>query len=225
MSIASCAALAISAGAFGGTTNLSFSNITGNAGQDIASQLKVSLSDVAGDATKVDVVFRNMVGVASSIKEVYFDAGPAGSIFSAGLIQSQTGASFVWGSGSPGNLPGGNSLTPAFETSLSLLAGSGNGGPTTGLDAASDSLTVRLTLASGKTYADVLNGVLADASASNSIRVGMHVTSIGASGKSDSYVSNLLIVPLPPAAWAGLACLTGVIGAGLVRSRLLRHRS
>jgi len=220
LAVSTAALVASHAGA--AFVDLSFSNITNNGNTDVGGQLKVTVSDVAGQSNKVDFLFKNFVGISSSIKEVYFDAGGSGSTFASGVIQSQTGANFVWGSGSPGNLPGGNSLTPAFETTLNLLADSGNGGPTTGINLASDSLVVRMTMAGGKTFSDVVDGLLAAPNAVNSIRIGMHVISIGTVGGSDSYVSNLLVVPLPPAAWGGLGCLATVIAAGVARSRRLR---
>jgi len=213
----------VASSAFAASTNLSFNRITSNGNVNVATQLKLTVSDVVGQSNKVDFLFKNFVGVESSIKEVYFDAGSAGSTFSSGIIQNQLGSNFVWGSGSPGSLPGGNALTPAFETTLNLLADSGNGGPSTGIDTSSDSLTVRMTLPSGKTYNDVVAGLLANPAAANSIRVGLHVISIGTAGGSDSYVS-MLIVPLPAAAWAGMSCLAAVIGAGVVRTRILGRR-
>ncbi len=206
------------------TVDVNFFNITNNGNQGIAPQLKLAVSDVAGDPTSVDFVFRNLVGIASSIKEVYFDAGAAGSIFTSGLIQAQSGASFQWGSASPQELPGANNISPAFQTTLSLLTDSGNGGPSTGLDVATDSLTVRLSLASGKSYADIVAGLLTiPAGQAGSVRVGMHITSIGTVGGSDSYVSggggNAESVPLPPAAWAGLSSLAGLFGASVIRRR------
>ncbi len=222
---AALAAVAVSSIASAASINLSFANITNNGNQNIGSQLKLTVSDVVGQPTKVDFTLKNSVGIASSIKEVYFDAGAIGTNFVSGLIQSQSGASFVWGSGSPGELPGGNNLTPAFETSMNLLADSGNGGPATGLDQAADSLVIRVTLAAGKSYNDIVNGLLANPAQANSIRLGLHVISIGTAGGSDSYVSNALTVPLPPAAWAGMSCLVAVIGAGVVRNRMLVRRA
>ncbi len=223
--VAASAAVLFGMNVYGAPVDVSFVNISNNGNAGLSNQLKLTVSDVAGDSTKVDFLFKNLVGISSSIKEVYFDAGSIGSVFSGGAIHSQGGANFAWGSGSPGNLPGGNSLTPAFETTINLLADSGSGGPTTGLNQAADWLTVRLTLAGGKTFNDVVNGLLANPSAAHSVRVGLHVISIGSTGGSDSYVSNLTVIPLPPAAWTGLGCLVAVIGGGLIRSRSLRARA
>lgn len=208
------------------SVDVGFFNITNNGNGDIASQLKLTVSDVAGDPASIDFLFKNVVGTASSIKEIYFDAGTVGTMFTSGSIQGQVGANFQWGSANPGELPGASTMIPPFHTTLALLTDSGNGGPSTGLDLASDSLTVRLKLAAGKTYSDVTAGLLSVAPGqTGSIRVGMHIISIGTVGGSDSYVSGgggaPLAVPLPSAAWLGVTSMGGLF-AFQKRRRLRR---
>ncbi len=205
------AALASAAGA--ASVDVSFFNVTNTASPNIAGQLKLTVADVAGQPNKVDFILKNFATVASSIQEFYFDTGGINNIFASGAIQAQNGSSFTFGSANPGSLPGGNTLTPAFETTPGLLGDAGSGGPTAGLDAVADSLTVRLTLAAGKTFNDVLLGLASNPSAAGSIRVGLHVISIGGGG-SDSFAT--VVVPLPSAALAGMS---GMAMVGFVRRR------
>jgi hypothetical protein len=188
--------------------NLSFTRITSNASQNVASQFLCEVSDFS--ATQVDFRFTNAVGIASSISEIYFDDGPflqiAPTLF-------QVGCQFTSGGANPSNLPGGNTLNPPFNATQIFSADS-QGNPALGIDTAADSLVMRFTLVGGMTFADV-------ASALNSglLRVGLHVRAIGAQGQSDGFVNNPPVVPLPPAAWAGGACLAGL---AVVRRRRAR---
>jgi len=196
------------------SVSLSFYNITNNGNSDLSGQLEVIVSDVASEPELVDFTFKNHVGIYSSISEVYFDDGnPAGSLFDAWLF-SQTGASFVYGSASPGDLPGGNTLSDPFEVSAGFLADA-QGNPVNGIDAESDELVIRGELINGMNFGDVMerleNGLL---------RIGMHIRSIDPQGGSDAYVNGDRppppMVPLP-----GTAAM-GAVGLGVVASRRRR---
>ena len=93
-----------------------------------------------------------------------------------------------------------------------------------GLNEATDSVTIRFSLLTvpfpGRTFADVLVALsLPGNDPNNWLRIGLHVTSIGGNdGNSDSYVNNteqnrVTVIPLPPAAFAGLLLLLLVIAA------------
>jgi hypothetical protein len=193
--------------------DLSFSRVEPhNAAVNPASQFHCTISDVAGHSDQVTFSFSNAVGIASSIMEIYFDDRGSNLLNIANLTQQ--GASFASGS-SPGNLPGGQNLGPAFNSDFSVDAGSG--GPTEGLNAAADYLTLKFDLPSGKTYSSVVSAIQTGA-----LRVGMHVISIGTGGQSDSFVDGPGVVPLPPAAMTGGVLLAGLAGAAGVRRRAAR---
>ncbi|MFA9477852.1 hypothetical protein ACERK3_06030 [Phycisphaerales bacterium AB-hyl4] len=112
--------------------------------------------------------------------------------------------------GNLSNLPGGNSV--GFDVSFGMAAD--NPGPSNGINFW-EWAYFDLKLADGKTFADVQANFLGDLS------LGIHVTSIqdGESDWSDAFVTTN-IVPLPAAAWGGLA-LFGMLGVG---QRLRRRR-
>jgi len=208
--------------AFASSVDVSFSNITKSAASNLTSQLKMTVSDVAGEPSKVDFTFRNLVGLSSSIKDIYFDAGAPGGFFVGGKVFTQSGSDFKWGAGGAAEMPGSNKLSPAFSSTLNLGASAGSGDASLGLDQVADTLVLRMSLADGKSFNDIINALITSPLKAGAVRVGLNVASIGPGGDNDSYVSNLLVVPLPPAAWGGLGCLAAVIGAGVLRSRTMR---
>lgn len=193
---ASCVASAAS-------VDVSFSRITSNSGDNVEAQFLTTVSTVAGDSTVLDFIFRNAVGVASSISEIYFDNGLVSTLFASGSIVQQVGTAFVYGSGSPGNLPGGNSLVDSFTVTPGILADA-QGNPNVGINSASDLLRIRMALLAGVTF-----GSVSDALASGDLRIGMHVRAIGTGGQSDSFVTipPPPMVPLPSGAAMGFAGL------------------
>lgn len=58
-------------------------------------------------------------GVPSSITEVYFDDG---TLFGLSTVTHSAGNAWTGGSANPPELPGGDILTPVFETSTGFLA-------------------------------------------------------------------------------------------------------
>lgn len=181
-----------------------FTKITNNAPSNLSSQLAVDISDLGGGL--VSFKFSNNVGIASNVSEIYWDVTDSAMAllnFGTANLSRTSGpgpsVDFSIG-GSPSNLPGGNSISPNFESDFMVSAD--NPAPHHGLNHAADSLTVRFALAAGKSYADVIsymNGGL--------LRLGTHVTGIGTTGQSDSYITTT--VPAPA------AIALGAIGAAL----------
>jgi len=212
LSIAAAAAMVMgSAGALSraDAATLSFFNITNNGNANLAGQLGAQVTDPGGG--QISFAFSNNVGIASSITDIYFDAGGfLGGI--ASLIES--GVDFGIGA-SPPNVPGGNSITPVFVTSAS--ADSEPPVSQNGINSSSDLLTIILNLAGGKTFSDVLAALT-----SGDVRVGLHVQAIGAREGSDSYVNNPpggggggpSPVPLPAAVYLFGTAVVGLVALG-----------
>lgn len=201
-----------------------FVQISNNAGVNIGSQLSVEvLAD--GDANdtgnnvgvnQVGFLFKNNVGTASNVAEIYFDDG---SLLGISTVVNSSGVTFVGGSASPGNLPGGNSINPNFSASAGFVADIGNGD---GLNQASDSVLIVFNLINAKTVADTISALtlgLTDGGNSEALRIGMHIRSIGANSQSDAYINNGHVVPLPTAAWMGMSLLGGTGLFGFLRNR------
>ena len=190
------------------SVDISFTNITGNGNSDLSAQLNLNVAET-GNASMIDFTFTNNIGIASSIAEIYFDDGnPTGSLFSA-FILAQSGTSFTYGSANPGDLPGGNAIADPFNVSDGFLADHGAKGPTTGINTATDFVTIRATLMAGMGYADVLSRF-----DSGAMRVGLHVIGIDPQGGSDSYVTGgnppPPVVPLPTTAAMGIVGMCGL---------------
>lgn len=212
------AILALTAGAQAIQVSYGFGAITSNGSSAFASsfnsQLTVTVSNentgngVPG-ANQVDFIFRNAVGLASSITDVYFDDGTLlgiASIFeSAGVDYAQNA--------SPGNLPGGAGI--GFVTTVGFSADSQPPTLANGVSAAGESLTIRFNLIAGQTIAHVLAAL----NGGSDLRIGIHVQ--GQGQESNSYVTTTLI-PLPMGAWAGAAGLAGLGAMGWLRRRSLR---
>ena len=162
-------------------TQFTFTNITNNGNTDISGQLTVDVTagTVAGT---VDFLFKNNVGIASSVAEIYFDDG---TLLGISSVTNGTGTNFTGGSANPGDLPGGNTLATPFVTTAGFLAES-SGANANGINAATESVTITFTLINGKTFADTIAALEGGVD----LRIGLHVRSIGTTGGSDSYVNN-----------------------------------
>lgn len=198
------AGLALAAPVLAAPVPITFTRITNNSPTDVASQFLAVADEGAGGT--VTFTFTNTAVIPSNIANIYFDDD---NLLSFNQFVTQTGTSFSQG-GSPGNVPGGNSISPAFDATTALNVSADPGPPANGIDTATDVLTVRYNLLGGATFAD-----LTDALNSGDLRLGLHVRSIGEEGESDSFVSGV-IIPLPTT--AGLAGL-GLAGLALRRRR------
>ncbi|MCQ8116282.1 VPLPA-CTERM sorting domain-containing protein [Methylomonas rosea] len=164
--------------------------------------------------------FKNTVGIASNIAEIYFD--DANFLLSQYAPFLQLGGTTDFGTTlNPSNLPGGNSMAIPFVASSGFGADVNPGNPSKGINASNDLLGIRIALQNGVSFLDLGHGLQ-----DNALRIGLHVRSIGAQDASDSFVSNGDTagggglgspVPLPAAAWM---FLTGVVGfLGVQRRR------
>jgi hypothetical protein len=198
--------------AYAEPVTLNFTRITSNSSENVAPQMTcvVDLFQAAagGNPEVVSFRFQNAVGIQSSISEVYFDDGPLLGIAS----MDQVGASFTGGGATPGDLPGGQDLTPAFNATRAFSADA-QGNPSNGLDVASDYLEMRFNLINDKTFGDILASIN-----DGSLRIGLHVHSIGQGANSDGFVNTppSVVIPLPGAAGMGLA---GLLGLATLRRR------
>ncbi|MEN6309187.1 MAG: hypothetical protein ABFD91_15680 [Anaerohalosphaeraceae bacterium] len=176
-----------------------FYNITNN-NPDVAGQLSVVLEDIGSG--KVQFKFLNVGIVQSAIDAVYFDDLDT-PILTPFLVVDKdnygdTSVDFEFGTASPPNLPGWNTVNPDFAAVAIESAGAVKN--------------------SDRVYPSNWLGIVFTASYDNvvsslndkSLRIGLHVQSIGTSGGSDSFVNNTCPVPAPG------AILLAAMGTGLV---------
>jgi len=185
-------------------TTYSFVNITNNDALNAAigeAQLFVELGDLLGN--QVTFTFGNTGPDASSITQMYFDDG--GLLSFASIDDSLAGVEFSQGA-SPPNLPGGNTVVPAFMTTAGLSFGSD---PPVQPNGVNPGEWLAITF-------DVNPPInLQDQIASGNLRIGIHVQAIGAGG-SEAFIlgepvdSSSTAIPAP-----GAIVLAG-IGTGLV---------
>jgi hypothetical protein len=186
-----------------------FERITTNSSQDIAAQLSVDVTSFS--STQVKFLFANAGPTASSITTIYFDDA---SLLSTPLIfDSPTSVDFATGA-TPANLPGGNSIVPAFVANAALSTQRVNPPPDTGVNPG-ENVAIVFTLLGGNDFEDVLDDL-----ASGDLRIGIHVQSIPVIGSnettSDSFINDGFKVPEP-----GTLLL---LGAGLLGLWAIRRR-
>lgn len=140
--------------------------------------------------------------LASSITDVYFDDG---SLLGIANIFNGSGVSFS-NPAVPGNLPGGNSIEPPFETTDGFSADSDTPVQPMGVNPG-ESVGILFNLQPGKDFGDVLAAIYQgfdDPLAAESLRIGMHIQSIGPESGSDSFI----MTPVPGAVILGLLGLS-----------------
>ena len=182
-------------------TSFPFSCITNNSATDCnTGQSQLHLDVTSPGAGQIQFELTNVGASQSTIAGVYWDEG--GLLSSIASI-SMTGVSFA-ANGSPPDLPGGNSISPAFSADFRVNANSP--APQNGVNPG-DTLDVVFNLQGGVSPADVISALN-----SGALRVGLHVINF-ASGGSESFVN---VVP-EPATFALVA-----LGLAVLRRRVVR---
>ncbi|HBY60981.1 MAG TPA: hypothetical protein DEH78_14255 [Solibacterales bacterium] len=190
---------------------------------NLATQLKVNVADTAGGA---QFTFYNNVGIASSITDIYFDLPGASNttpvpqtllLFlspnAPTITDSGAGVAFSDGA-SPPNLPRNNVPNPDFDSMYS--ADSDSPVSANGVSSSTEWVRFVFKYASGKDFDDVK-----DALNDGSLRIGLHVQSIGTASRSDAYINDPYNPPqqVPePGTYAAL------IGAGMVAFLWIQRR-
>jgi len=211
-------------------TFYSFQNITNNGGPDVAGQLKAEVIDIGtnGGTTPYQVAFKftNSGPTASSITDIFFADG---TLLGMASVPTTAGVSFSQYA-SPGNLPGGNTLSPAFVTSAGFSADSDPPAQPNGVNPGEE-LTIIFNLINGQTYADTIKALNNPAGYKDEkgvdrdgLRIGLHIQGLP-QGQSDSYVNipnddeDITEIPEPASlALAGIG-IAGMAGYGWRRRR------
>ena len=191
----------------------------------VPTQMKVDVTDAGGGF--VDFTFMNEVGVPSSITALYFDAE---GFFSSIAVQSQSaGVMFTPGDPEPPDAPGKNNASPPFSVTLLpngpgsadnvTLAVDASGSPE-GIDSATERLVVRLGLATGKTFSDII-GALDQGSNVDSLRIAAHVQSLP-TGQSETIICCDTGTGIPSPEPASIA-LFGLMALALAHRMRRRH--
>lgn len=160
-----------------------------NAG-DLAS-LNFGLS-MTTDGTTVTMTFANNSPIASVIAQIYLDDSGEALLGSPTILSTMVNnqLKFTVGSGSPANMPGGNSLADAFSANTALSVYANNPSPRNGIGQ-TESLVLSYTL-----LTDITS--FSDALQDGTLRIGMHVQSIGTAGQSDAFIATPDELPPPP---------------------------
>jgi hypothetical protein len=168
--------------------------------------LQLSVEVLSGPGGQAQFVFRNNGPAAASITDVYFDDG---TLLGIASIANGAGVDFSQDA-NPSNLPGGNLISPAFETTAGFSADSNPPVQSNGVNPG-ETVTIYFSLQSGGTIADVISELY-----SRELRIGLRVQGF-ASGGGESFVNEVLPVPLPAAGWLMLS--------GLGALRVMRRRN
>lgn len=153
---------------------------------------------VTPSSGQVGFLFYNTGPSPSVITLVLFDDG----VLSLPLTLVQvSGVSFSQVSGSP-TLPGGGSLSTPFATTSGFGADANPPPPANGVGPG-EALGIIFSLASGSTWSDVINAM-----GTGSLRIGLHVQSIGTTGGSEGFINTPHPIPEP--------ATLGLVGAGLL---------
>lgn len=198
-----------------------FSQLSNNAGIDISDQLKV---DVEQDAGKACFTFRNLGPISSAISGIYFDDAPPGVGNADGYLGDMVYIDSGWTAytGSPSDLPGGNTAVPPFTTAGDPIqyatADSSGGSPINSTTIGpEESLKICFTYKNGGGIDDVIADLLAGA-----LRIGLKVQSIGTSGQSDAYITGGAGTSVPDGGATILLLGLGLIALGIGGTKSLK---
>lgn len=168
---------------------------------------------LSATATTFTVTLANN-STSGYIANFYIELGDAVSSLVDASILNTAGVSFSEG-GSPNN-PGGGLDSPWGGNFFSMKANN----PQPQNNAVNPGESISVSFAHDGSFS--LNALL-DALAAEEIRMVQHYRGFGPDGDSLWLQTNLAVVPLPPAAWAGLGLLAGIAGVRVVAKR--RHRA
>ena len=212
---------------FGGlnSTIYGFRNITANNVANAGTgqtQLTVEVIELGGN--RVAFRFNNSGPFASSITDTYFDDG---TLLGIASITSSSGVVYQQNA-KPSDLPGGASISPAFETTAGFSADSDPPVQPNGVNPG-EWLEIVFNLQSGGTYADVIHelnlglGLAPGSDPEGTLRIGIHVQGF-ANGGSESFI-NGGVVPEPATGliWGGMGLFGAVVLA--TRRRVGRRQS
>ncbi len=193
----------------------SFTGLSNNSIADTLTgqtQFSVQLEDAG--AGQVWFTFLNSGPNPSSITQMYFDNGPAGSgalASIAGFEHSNPASTFSVGA-SPANLSGWAELDPTFQATEGLTASADNPRPHNGVNPG-QSLGILTPLAASYTFSDVLEQIY-----SGSLRIGIHAQGFEGGGSESFVLTTVPIVPAPG------SLLLATIGLGVLRTLQYRRR-
>ena len=206
--IAICLVLAV-LGSTASAVPSSYENLYGFTGLSTNNPVNTAIGegqlfvDVYTDADYAYFKFYNEVGERCSITNVYFDVVDGLLDVTSYVIDVSAGVRFSEG-GSPGVLPGGESISFNVDFSAGAAAPSYHNG----VDSADEYLIIGLALQNGASFDDVLAALNA-----GDITIGLHVRGFE-DGGSESFVNTTAPVPEPSSvflvafgALAGLATL------------------
>ncbi len=201
-----------------------FKNITtnGNANAQNGSSYSMTVTDEgsSGGFNFVSFLFENAVAgnpnPDSSITGIWFYDG---ALLDATMSVTSSAGVSITGPAGGGPLPGGSAYgLPNTEWDFKASSSGSPGGVNPG-----EWVKVTFQLKIGKDFNDVISsltsGLTMPFTPGVDLVVGIHVQSLN-DGQSNSFV-NTALIPLPPAAWMGLA---GLLGVGVFRRRLVKVR-
>jgi hypothetical protein len=155
-------------------------------GTSLSTQFFVQVLPIVDQPNQVQFTFYNLPsGAASSITDVYFDDG---TLLGIAAVIDSAGVNFTQG-GSPPNLPGGNTISPPFETTAGFLADSDSPMITANGVNPGEHLDIIFNLIDGKTFADTIAALNGPLGVGDDLRIGIHVQGF-ANGGSEAFVSN-----------------------------------